>query len=124
MDTTPDIASQEPSLPTRGHDRGHSRALRDGCEPCTMCPLGVVACAHYDGKMVWLGDARLCKPHASEPYLGPRWRVSGPNTTMTCPCYSGHTVMDGPEFITDSLPAAEAEFEAQAAQLLGRSSDG
>lgn len=98
-----------------------ARALRDGCEPCTVCPPGIRKCAHYDGKVVWLGDHVAGAAHV----LGrdpERWGITGPGVAVQCSCPTDHVVMDsGGYFRTDDLPAAEAEFARLERALLGRS---
>ena len=104
---------------------------REGSK-CTVCPPWVTMCAHYDGRVLILADddrgnskGHTCnggyRPfdyqgfsiHLLTGGIGPCGR------TEDCPVM----VFDLPCLVCksfDTLPAARAEFDRRAAQLLGR----
>lgn len=85
---------------------------------CPACPQGIVRCAHYDGRVVWLSDQLAGQRHDYGRHWDIRWGVLGPETPLQCVCSTDHLVMHTLDVLgTDSLPEAEAEFERRAELL-------
>ena len=86
---------------------------------CNVCPKGVVACAHLDGKVVWLVDYGLLMLHDTQWRPGERWGIRGPSPLQQCVCEVDHIVLTETTVVTrtDSLPDAEVEFERRCALL-------
>ena len=81
------------------------RAARDGkpfgFKECSTCPEEV-RCAHFEGRVVHLW---LTRP------FGAGYSVCGPDDEYV-------PGMHGDSFVTDDLPAAEAEFHRREQELL------
>ena len=112
----------EPRAPRRGAAEGreYSGAIedRDGC----TCPPWVV-CGHFGGKILWLVDRNSLSARCGGSK--PRFGVGLGSEVAPCSACEGHAALWGfmtreTAFDTDSLPAAEAEFEARNRELLGR----
>ena len=85
---------------------------------CNQCPESIISCAHMDGRVVWLVDQPLGKPHATGRPSVYHWAVEGPDAPSKCGCGADHVVIWEPEgYLTDSLPDAEAEYERRCALL-------
>jgi hypothetical protein len=92
-----------------------SLAQRDGCG----CPPWVLRCVHWDGQILHLVDLskhqQLCKGRKA-PH-GTSWSV-GQGPLAHAP---GHIVEGGRKgFLSNDLPAAEAEFFRRERELLGQ----
>ena len=86
---------------------------------CPVCPKGIVACAHLDGRVVWLVDEYLYPDHEGyiSTWRGERWNVHGPDTPEQCVCSTDHVTMPTPWYKGNSLADAEAEYELRCALL-------
>ncbi len=75
---------------------------------CRVCPKGIVACAHMDGRVVWLVDSK----NAGDNICFWHWQVWGP-----IPLPQGAFTHYVGGLHTDFLPEAKAEFECRCALL-------
>ena len=96
------------------------RGAAEGRE-CTVCPPWAV-CAHFEGLVIRLCDDELAREilAVEHSHILGRFQVL---TGVPVECWCGeHTVLDESEerFLSPSLPAAQAEFRAREAKLLGR----
>ena len=91
--------------------------LRDGCG----CPPWVVACAHFDERVLWLidGNIRCSAPCRMNHTHQDDYLIRGPGIPLLdarCP----DLVMPGQETIFPALPSAQAEFARRAEELRAR----
>ena len=104
----------EPRAPRRG-----AAEVRE----CTVCPPWVLRCAHWDGQVLIIAHEAGVPEHCGITDVIAPYCVVVVAGFELCVC---GTVLVLKEigawngFDTDSLPAAEAEFRAREAQLLGR----
>ena len=91
---------------------------------CTICPAWVVRCAHFDGLVLLLADNAAsnhdayCQPapfSVCGPLAEPQWDEC-PNCQADVGFDIDPATADA-AFLSDSLPAAEAEFERRAEAL-------
>ena len=98
------------------------RGAAEGRE-CTACPPWVVACAHWEGLITWITDCGVAdsqlKNHGCSTCSD--FLVYGPiERNIKCRCGDDHYVCLKLGDHYPDLPAAEAEFRAREAALLGR----
>ena len=91
---------------------------------CRVCSVHVIRCAHFAGQILWLTDGSV---HNCGTILE-RFGVQLGDEIEPCSEGVSQGVSQGVShlwgwsrpFITDDLPAAEAEFAKREATLLGR----
>lgn len=91
------------------------RSERDGCQ----CPP-YVTCAHFEGRRVWMiENARAFELHRDFKGHFFAYSLFGPTNEFRLEdcCGYEHVNVAAETLQTDSLPAAEAEFERRAEEL-------